>query len=79
MLDVLSDCRKATSEMMCMRCLKVQAVGPICTTPSCNGLSMAKYYCNICKFFDDERYTNSSNFSYNHKNLNTFHVYKHML
>ncbi|XP_010274617.1 PREDICTED: uncharacterized protein LOC104609887 [Nelumbo nucifera] len=47
--------RKATTEMMCMRCLKIQAVGPICTTPSCNGFSMAKYYCNICKFFDDER------------------------
>ncbi|KAL6969877.1 hypothetical protein U1Q18_029591 [Sarracenia purpurea var. burkii] len=47
--------RKATSEMMCMRCLKIQAVGSICTTPSCNGFSMAKYYCSICKFFDDER------------------------
>ncbi|XP_061344985.1 zinc finger protein BRUTUS-like [Gastrolobium bilobum] len=47
--------RKATSEMMCMRCLNIQPVGPICMTPSCNGLSMAKYYCNICKFFDDER------------------------
>ncbi|GAV75718.1 Hemerythrin domain-containing protein/zf-CHY domain-containing protein/zf-RING_2 domain-containing protein [Cephalotus follicularis] len=47
--------RKVTSEMMCMHCLKIQAVGPICTTPCCNGLSMAKYYCNICKFFDDER------------------------
>ncbi|KAH8491823.1 hypothetical protein H0E87_021430 [Populus deltoides] len=47
--------RKATLEMMCMRCLKVQPVGQICATPTCNGLSMAKYYCNICKFFDDER------------------------
>ncbi|XP_057416206.1 zinc finger protein BRUTUS-like isoform X2 [Lotus japonicus] len=47
--------RKATSEMMCMRCLNIQPVGPICMTPSCNGLSMAKYFCNICKFFDDER------------------------
>ncbi|KAI7997314.1 Zinc finger protein BRUTUS [Camellia lanceoleosa] len=47
--------RKTTSEMMCMRCLKIQAVGPICTTPSCNELLMAKYYCSICKFFDDER------------------------
>ncbi|EXB56897.1 Uncharacterized RING finger protein [Morus notabilis] len=47
--------RKATTEMMCMRCLKIQAVGPTCTTPSCNGLSMAQYYCSICKFFDDER------------------------
>ncbi|XP_021292087.1 zinc finger protein BRUTUS isoform X1 [Herrania umbratica] len=47
--------RKATLEMMCMHCLKIQPVAPICTTPSCNGLPMAKYYCNICKFFDDER------------------------
>ncbi|XVF12294.1 hypothetical protein REPUB_Repub08aG0103500 [Reevesia pubescens] len=47
--------RKATLEMMCMGCLKIQPVGPACMTPSCNGLSMAKYYCNICKFFDDER------------------------
>ncbi|MFQ6632720.1 hypothetical protein Gotur_012013 [Gossypium turneri] len=47
--------RKATLEMMCMSCLKIQPVGPICITPSCSGLSMAKYYCSICKFFDDER------------------------
>ncbi|XVF02261.1 hypothetical protein REPUB_Repub04eG0160800 [Reevesia pubescens] len=47
--------RKATTEMMCMSCLKIQPVGPVCTTPSCGGLSMAKYYCSICKFFDDER------------------------
>ncbi|KAL8112173.1 hypothetical protein AgCh_019755 [Apium graveolens] len=47
--------RKATSEMMCMKCLEIQPVGPVCVTPSCNGLSMAKYYCSYCKFFDDER------------------------
>ncbi|KAJ6803287.1 uncharacterized protein M6B38_107735 [Iris pallida] len=47
--------RKAANEMMCMRCLKVQAIGQTCKTPSCNDFSMAKYYCNICKFFDDER------------------------
>ncbi|KAL7090978.1 hypothetical protein ACP275_12G076700 [Erythranthe tilingii] len=47
--------RKATSEMMCMNCLQVQPVGPVCITPSCNGLSMAKYYCSSCRFFDDER------------------------
>ncbi|XP_010906998.2 zinc finger protein BRUTUS isoform X1 [Elaeis guineensis] len=47
--------RKATTEMMCMHCLKVQPIGPTCKTPSCDGFSMAKYYCNICKFFDDER------------------------
>ncbi|KAG2411057.1 Zinc finger protein [Vigna angularis] len=47
--------RKATLEMMCMHCLNIQPIGPMCMTPSCNGFSMAKYYCNICKFFDDER------------------------
>ncbi|KAI5382898.1 zinc finger protein BRUTUS [Lathyrus oleraceus] len=47
--------RKATSEMMCMRCMNIQPIGSICMTPSCNALSMAKYYCSICKFFDDER------------------------
>lgn len=47
--------RKATVEMLCMQCLKIQPIGPVCSTPSCNGLSMAKYYCSICKFFDDER------------------------
>ncbi|KAJ1405725.1 Zinc finger, RING-type [Sesbania bispinosa] len=47
--------KKATLEMMCMHCLTIQPVGPVCMSPSCNGLSMAKYYCNICKFFDDER------------------------
>lgn len=47
--------RKATTEMLCMSCLKIQPVGPNCSTPSCNALSMAKYYCSYCKFFDDER------------------------
>ncbi|KAG2709385.1 hypothetical protein I3760_05G235900 [Carya illinoinensis] len=47
--------RKTTTEMMCMKCLKIQPIGPVCSTPSCEGLSMAKYYCSICKFFDDER------------------------
>ncbi|XP_049934644.1 zinc finger protein BRUTUS-like isoform X2 [Nymphaea colorata] len=47
--------RKATTEMMCMKCLKLQPVGPTCVTPSCDGFSMAKYFCNICKFLDDER------------------------
>ncbi|KAF3339714.1 RING finger protein C2F3.16 [Carex littledalei] len=46
--------RKATAEMMCMQCLRVQPVGPTCKTPSCNEFSMAKYFCTICKFFDDE-------------------------
>ncbi|KAJ0238371.1 hypothetical protein HA466_0240170 [Hirschfeldia incana] len=47
--------KKLVSEMLCMRCLKVQPVGPICTTPSCDGFPMAKHYCSMCKLFDDER------------------------
>ncbi|XP_047306955.1 zinc finger protein BRUTUS-like [Impatiens glandulifera] len=46
--------RKATTEMMCMRCLQIQPIGPVCATPSCNGFQMAKYYCSVCKFFDDD-------------------------
>ncbi|EXC25401.1 Uncharacterized RING finger protein [Morus notabilis] len=47
--------REATTEMMCMRCLNIQPLGPKCKTPSCNGFAMAKYYCSICKLFEDER------------------------
>ncbi|KAG0483121.1 hypothetical protein HPP92_011205 [Vanilla planifolia] len=47
--------RKSTSEMMCMQCLNIQPVATTCKTPSCNRFSMAKYFCSICKFFDDER------------------------
>ncbi|KAL3695707.1 hypothetical protein R1sor_009783 [Riccia sorocarpa] len=47
--------RHATKEMMCMQCLQVQPVSQKCATPSCNGYVMAKYYCSICKFFDNER------------------------
>ncbi|KAL6125529.1 hypothetical protein ACLB2K_073585 [Fragaria x ananassa] len=56
--DIVSDHPmdwKATSEMMCMRCLINQPVGPVCSTASCNGFPMAKYYCNLCNLFDDDR------------------------
>ncbi|CAM6094029.1 unnamed protein product [Calypogeia fissa] len=46
--------RHATKEMMCMKCLQVQAVAQICSTPSCKGYPMAKYYCGICKFFNND-------------------------
>ncbi|KAF5792750.1 putative transcription factor C2H2 family [Helianthus annuus] len=52
---IMDSCRKATSMMMCMKCLIVQPIGPICSTVSCNSLSMARYYCPTCKLFDDER------------------------
>ncbi|KAK9066525.1 hypothetical protein SSX86_013848 [Deinandra increscens subsp. villosa] len=47
--------RKATTMMMCMKCLIIQPIGPTCSTVSCNNLSMARYYCPICKLFDDEK------------------------
>uniref|UniRef100_A0A803P4T1 Uncharacterized protein n=1 Tax=Cannabis sativa TaxID=3483 RepID=A0A803P4T1_CANSA len=47
--------RKSVTEMMCMQCLKIQPIGPICSTLSCDKFSMAKYFCRICKIFDDER------------------------
>ncbi|MCO5609171.1 hypothetical protein L7F22_063394 [Adiantum nelumboides] len=46
--------RQATKEMMCMNCLKIQPVAQHCITPSCNSFLMARYYCNICKFFDND-------------------------
>ncbi|XP_059303890.1 zinc finger protein BRUTUS-like At1g74770 isoform X1 [Lycium ferocissimum] len=47
--------RKTITQMMCMKCFKIQPIGPSCSTPSCNGFSMGRYYCKICKLFDDER------------------------
>ncbi|KAI7738980.1 hypothetical protein M8C21_010447 [Ambrosia artemisiifolia] len=53
-MDHIMD-RKASTMMMCMKCLIIQPIGPTCSTVSCNNLSMARYYCPICKLFDDER------------------------
>ncbi|XP_056683981.1 zinc finger protein BRUTUS-like At1g18910 isoform X2 [Spinacia oleracea] len=47
--------RKSTTQMMCMMCLETQPIGRTCMTPSCNKYSMAKYYCKICRLFDDNR------------------------
>ncbi|KAL8457297.1 hypothetical protein ACS0TY_034416 [Phlomoides rotata] len=47
--------RKAITKMMCMKCLVIQPIGPKCMSESCSGFSMGKYYCRICKLFDDER------------------------
>mmetsp|Transcript_36701 Transcript_36701/g.59292 ORF Transcript_36701/g.59292 Transcript_36701/m.59292 type:complete len:814 (-) Transcript_36701:151-2592(-) len=46
--------RYATREMVCMRCSTVQAVGPTCNSDQCKGTPLARYYCNICKFFEDD-------------------------
>lgn len=47
--------RKYITKMMCMFCLIVQPIAPTCATVSCNNFPMAKYYCRICKLFDDDR------------------------
>ncbi|KAB1216691.1 putative RING finger protein C2F3.16 [Morella rubra] len=47
--------RKSITKMMCMKCLKIQPIGPTCSTVSCDNFSMARYYCKICKLFDDGR------------------------
>ncbi|XP_049345318.1 zinc finger protein BRUTUS-like At1g74770 [Solanum verrucosum] len=47
--------RKSITQMMCMKCLKMQPICPSCLTLTCNNFSMAKYYCRICKVFDDDR------------------------
>ncbi|XP_071902474.1 zinc finger protein BRUTUS-like At1g74770 isoform X1 [Coffea arabica] len=47
--------RKAITKMMCMKCLVIQPVGPKCSNNACNNFPMAKYYCPVCKLFDDER------------------------
>ncbi|KAG9450383.1 hypothetical protein H6P81_010348 [Aristolochia fimbriata] len=46
--------RKSTIRMMCMKCLYIQPLGLRCSNISCNA-SMSKYFCSICKLFDDER------------------------
>ncbi|KAK8537558.1 hypothetical protein V6N12_043716 [Hibiscus sabdariffa] len=47
--------RKSVTKMMCMKCLVIQSIALTCSTVSCHNLSMGKYYCKICKLFDDER------------------------
>ncbi|CAE5957900.1 unnamed protein product [Arabidopsis arenosa] len=52
-VDHLLD-RKQITKMMCMKCMIIQPVGASCSNTSCNS-SMGKYYCKICKLFDDDR------------------------
>ncbi|KAI3912679.1 hypothetical protein MKW92_037402 [Papaver armeniacum] len=47
--------RESTTEMMCMKCMKVQPIGPACSNISCDEFPMAKYFCGICKLYDDDR------------------------
>ncbi|KAL4398720.1 hypothetical protein HN51_003321 [Arachis hypogaea] len=46
--------RKSITKMMCMECLNIQPINATCSTSSCK-LTMAKYYCWICRLFEDEK------------------------
>ncbi|CAH8358857.1 unnamed protein product [Eruca vesicaria subsp. sativa] len=46
--------RKQIEKMMCMKCLLIQPIGANCSNTLCKS-SMGKYFCEICKLFDDER------------------------
>ncbi|KAG9138038.1 hypothetical protein Leryth_001307 [Lithospermum erythrorhizon] len=46
--------RKSITKMCCMKCLVIQPLNSKCSTLACNEFSMAKYFCKICKLFDDE-------------------------
>ncbi|XP_018436403.1 zinc finger protein BRUTUS-like At1g18910 isoform X2 [Raphanus sativus] len=52
-VDHLID-RKQITKMMCMKCMTIQPLGATCSNVSCNS-SMGKYYCKICKLFEDDR------------------------
>ena len=45
--------RTAVREMVCMLCATRQPVAAQCAAAGC-GASMARYFCSVCKFFDDE-------------------------
>ncbi|EQC28796.1 hypothetical protein SDRG_13477 [Saprolegnia diclina VS20] len=45
--------RYATEKISCMQCHTVQPVGKTCTNTAC-GIEFARYYCDVCKFYDDD-------------------------
>jgi hypothetical protein len=42
-----------TQEVMCQKCKTIQPVTNVCTNSTC-GISFARYFCDICKFYDDD-------------------------
>lgn len=45
--------RYAVKVMYCMICRTVQPKGRYCLSAKCNGRNLARYYCNICNFWDN--------------------------
>lgn len=50
--------RYATKKMVCMYCSTIQPVGPNCTSAKCDGRRLTHYYCDVCKFHDDDNTKN---------------------
>jgi len=46
--------RYATKLMFCMACRTIQTKGPVCASSACKGRPMARYYCSICNFWDNQ-------------------------
>ncbi|KAL6075071.1 RING finger and CHY zinc finger domain-containing protein 1, variant 2 [Balamuthia mandrillaris] len=46
--------RHATKEMLCMLCQTVSPIGNYCNSDTCQGRRLAHYYCDVCKFHDDD-------------------------
>lgn len=44
--------RYVTKEILCMRCDTLQPVSSTCVNETC-GQSFGRYFCEVCKFFDD--------------------------
>eukprot|EP00871_Galdieria_phlegrea_P001319 jgi/Galph1/2188/GphlegSOOS_G849.1 len=53
----VGDNRYATKEMLCMYCGTIQPIAQWCSNPSCSK-RMARYFCPICKLFDDDPHRN---------------------
>ncbi|GJD05849.1 Uncharacterized RING finger protein [Galdieria sulphuraria] len=49
----VGDNRYATREMLCMHCGRIQPISQWCCNPECSK-RMARYFCPICKLFDDD-------------------------
>jgi len=46
--------RHASKAMMCMYCFEIQPIQATCASNKCQQRKLAHYYCDICKFFDDD-------------------------
>lgn len=46
--------RRSVPLTMCVRCGTIQEPGKNCLSQRCSGRAMARYFCNTCRFYDDD-------------------------